>query len=132
VSARRAHKRQTDPNYAAELSAKNKARKQRAYAEGRIKKPSREKQRLYYRRNALKKKYGITLEEFRDMLAAQGHRCAICATPAPRGKGWHVDHCHDTGTVRGVLCSLCNVGIGCLGEDPIRFRAAIAYLLKRR
>lgn len=62
------------------------------------------------------------------MLAAQDGVCAICKQ-TPEGQ-WNIDHCHDTGAVRGLLCSPCNIGIGQLGDDPERVRAALEYLLR--
>lgn len=75
-------------------------------------------------------KYGISPEEFDAMLAAQGGGCAICGTTEWMGNGKvpHVDHDHATGRIRGILCGNCNLGIGKLGDDPVRLRAAAAYL----
>jgi hypothetical protein len=69
------------------------------------------------------------------LLAQQGGRCAICGTDDP-GRGWVVDHDHaccggkySCGTcVRGVLCYLCNNGLGLFRDDPVRMKAAIDYL----
>lgn len=74
--------------------------------------------------------YGISLEQFNAMLAAQDHKCAICRTDTWKGKGNkpHVDHDHVTGKIRGVLCGGCNNGLGNFGDDPARLRAAAAYL----
>jgi hypothetical protein len=80
------------------------------------------------RRKHLKWKYGITLEEFDVMLRSQGDRCAICRTEDPGRNNWHVDHDHETGSTRGILCMRCNNGIGFLGDDPSRLDAAAAYL----
>lgn len=74
--------------------------------------------------------YGMTAEEFDARLAAQGGVCAICGTPEWNGKGDHphVDHCHETSQVRGLLCRGCNNGLGNFGDDPARLRAAADYL----
>ncbi len=82
------------------------------------------------RRSWLKQKYGITPEEYDERLAAQGGVCAICKQPPadPRGYRMHVDHSHETGRVRGILCGPCNQGIGRLGDSVERLRAAIDYL----
>lgn len=74
------------------------------------------------------KRFGVTPTDVRDMLERQGG-CAVCRTPEPRGKnGWHVDHDHETGRVRGVLCITCNIAIGMLHDDLARARQAVAYL----
>lgn len=70
--------------------------------------------------------YGLTREEFEATVEAQGGHCAICDRPPKR---WVVDHCHDSGKVRALLCHTCNVGIGQLGDDPVRVRRALEYLL---
>jgi hypothetical protein len=64
------------------------------------------------------------------MLAAQGGVCAICGAPPedPRGYRMHIDHCHDTGRVRGILCGGCNRGMGNFGDDIARLQGAIRYL----
>ncbi len=78
----------------------------------------------------LRKLYGITLERYNEMLAAQGGGCAICGDgPSGKSKDWlHVDHCHATGTVRGLLCQHCNHGIGKFSDSPERLEKAAAYL----
>lgn len=95
-----------------------------------------EKARRNARRSHLRATYGISLEDYEAMLEAQGGRCAICGTDDPgraRGSGlssFAVDHCHDTGKVRAILCHPCNAGIGLLGEEPDRLIAAAEYLRK--
>lgn len=80
------------------------------------------------RHRKLAEKFGIGLGDFRAMKTAQGGLCAICRRP-PNGHGdFHVDHCHKTGKVRGLLCLSCNAGIGSLGDDVGRLEAAVAYL----
>lgn len=80
------------------------------------------------------KQYGITYAQHQAMFAAQGGRCAICKSdkPGSKGKGWHVDHDHKTGTVRGLLCHFCNTAIGSLKDDPDLLRAAAEYLESSR
>ncbi|WP_223773679.1 endonuclease VII domain-containing protein [Streptomyces sp. 135] len=72
----------------------------------------------------LKRQYGMTQAERDEMIAAQKGLCVICLS-AP---AIHVDHCHETGKVRGVLCFNCNSGLGKLGDDPDKTRRATAYL----
>ncbi|MGR3932637.1 endonuclease VII domain-containing protein [Streptomyces sp. BRA346] len=71
-----------------------------------------------------KRKYGITEAERDGMITSQMGMCTICLL-APAA---HVDHCHETGRVRGVLCFNCNSAIGKLGDDPDTVRRAAAYL----
>ena len=59
-----------------------------------------------------------TLPAFAEMLARQGGRCYICRTDAPNGKGWSVDHCHETNAVRFIACNPCNAALGLIKEDP--------------
>lgn len=74
----------------------------------------------------LKYKYGITIEVFKVMLEEQGGSCAICGdTPDYR---LCVDHRHDTGKVRGLLCRSCNKAIGQLGDTPESVLKAYNYL----
>lgn len=78
--------------------------------------------------------YDFTLPDYEAMLAAQGGRCAICGTDKGnyRGHRLHVDHCHETGIVRGLLCNRCNSAIGYLDDNPRRLRRAAAYLESAR
>ncbi len=83
----------------------------------------------------LKSKYGLTPEQVENMLAAQKGTCAICTTPITmrcddKSKAVHVDHCHTTLKVRGLLCNKCNRAIGMLREDVNVLENAIAYLEK--
>lgn len=80
------------------------------------------------RHNVLMKRHGISLEEFDRMLAEQGGGCAICGRP-PNGHGaLHVDHCHTTGKIRGLLCFSCNYAVGALQDEPDLFELAAEYL----
>ncbi len=83
------------------------------------------------RRSHLKMKYGITVEEFDRLFDSQGRKCAICGEENlkdARGFRPHVDHCHQTGKVRGILCGRCNKGIGALQDDSRIIRRALDYL----
>ena len=79
-------------------------------------------------------KYGITLEQKLQMIRDQGCKCQMCPvpiTPEEHSKG-HVDHCHETGFVRGILCSNCNRGIGHLKHDVSILISAIQYLVRAK
>lgn len=80
----------------------------------------------------LMKEFGITEEEYDELFAAQGNCCAICKRPdnTSKDRKMPVDHIHDTGQRRGIICGNCNVGIGMLGDDPDRLMAAATYLLQ--
>lgn len=75
-------------------------------------------------------KYGITPDDYDRMLSEQNQACAICkATDPGTVHGfWHVDHCHDRGHVRGLLCNTCNLALGLMADDPARLRAAADYI----
>ncbi len=79
---------------------------------------------LQYNRKSL---YGITQEEYDQLLKQHRGRCAICKG-TNNGKTLHVDHDHRTGKVRGLLCTNCNHGIGKFGDDPQLMCTAIRYL----
>lgn len=70
--------------------------------------------------------YGISLEMVEHFLTKQDNVCAICRDTL--GQDMHVDHNHDTGKVRGLLCRGCNTGIGMLKEDVVLLQQAINYL----
>jgi hypothetical protein len=78
-----------------------------------------------------KSNYGITEAVFRAMLAEQGGGCAICGVdPDPEPWSLCVDHDHQTGEIRGILCMGCNAGISALGENAATLRRAAEYILK--
>lgn len=82
------------------------------------------------RSTQLKKQYGITLDEWEALSAAQGGKCAVCGQTesAERYANLAVDHCHTGGHVRGLLCNSCNRGLGFFRDDPEILEAAAAYL----
>lgn len=78
----------------------------------------------------LRRRYGLSMDEYNAILAAQDGLCAICKGP-PGARRLAVDHDHETGEVRGLLCPNCNRGIGNFRDDPSLLRAAIEYLSAR-
>lgn len=83
------------------------------------------------RRNAhLKYQFGISQADYESMLLAQNGVCAICEAPEPGGGAacFHVDHDHETGRIRKLLCNRCNLGIGYFRDNPNLLRTAATYL----
>jgi hypothetical protein len=76
----------------------------------------------------LRRTYGLSAEDYARMLAKQKGLCLICFRPPTEGHRLNVDHDHETGKVRGLLCNNCNTAIGLFGEDCRRMSAAIEYL----
>ncbi len=78
----------------------------------------------------MRRKYGITAEEYQRLLAAQGGHCAICPATEPGygRKYFTVDHDHKTGKVRGLLCVRCNTGLGMMEDSADRMEAAAQYI----
>ena len=98
-------------------------------------KRSRKKNPDVYRNKQLLWTFGITLEEYQRMEAGQGGTCAVCRRPeteihpqSGKPRNLAVDHNHDTGAIRGLLCNACNRGIGLLNDDPNLLEAAAQYL----
>lgn len=81
----------------------------------------------YRKRWALKKRYGITLEKYNEMMERCGGRCEVCQRDTKR---LHVDHDHTTGFVRGLLCQGCNFSIGYAYDSPQTLRAAADYICR--
>lgn len=77
----------------------------------------------------LQREYGISLLDFNIMLEEQEGKCKICGTISPGQKGvFHVDHNHNTGEIRGLLCHACNTGLGLLQDSEEVLYKAIQYL----
>jgi hypothetical protein len=99
---------------------------------------AKELKRINYQENAERYKdrkrvrtYGLVPGEFEKRVAEQEGACAICRSATPSGRGtWKVDHDHESGLVRGLLCDSCNQGLGRFRDDPIRLRAAASYVEK--
>jgi Autographiviridae endonuclease VII len=88
---------------------------------------------LSRRKEHLKGRYGLTLEQWEAMFNAQGRRCAICGSvDSGWSRAWHTDHDHETNQVRAILCHRCNRTLGQLNEDPLLFQAFIDYLTQNK
>ena len=84
--------------------------------------------RLRTRKSDLKKRYGLSVEDFEDMLEKQGNKCGICDQVLEGGRRTHIDHCHASGKIRKLLCPNCNTGIGKFKDDLGLLKKAIKYL----
>lgn len=84
----------------------------------------RAKQLRYYlaKRPDLRRNYGITLEDVKNMVAAQGGNCAVCEQPLKRN---YVDHDHVTRKVRGVVCCRCNIRLSAIDDEAWREKARL-------
>ncbi len=90
--------------------------------------------------NRIKRQYGLTKDQFNELLESQGYKCAICGTLDPQGVGrWCVDHnhicCPGIGScgqcIRGLLCNGCNHGLGNFRDSRESLLAAVNYLEQR-
>ena len=109
---------------------RNRGRRLAEFKEWAAANPEKRKE-LNRRRQPVKRarKYGLTPEAIDAMLLVQEGRCAICPSDKPGGQGdWHVDHCHETGRIRGLLCQKCNQGLGLFRDKPALLRAAATYV----
>lgn len=73
------------------------------------------------------RKYGLTLARYESMRVAQANRCAICFQVSESNR-LSIDHDHETGAVRGLLCTRCNWALGIMLDDPERLQSAATYL----
>lgn len=135
VASRAAHRR--DPDRARRVSRewqqKNGQKVRTAMRSWRDRNPDKikaqsKKQRL--------KRYGLTPESFEKLLDDHKGRCGICDVDLDRTKGigrnLHIDHCHASGVVRGLLCGKCNLGLGLFADNTDRLQGAIDYLKRSR
>ncbi len=78
----------------------------------------------------IKAKFGITVDQYNELLDKQNGCCAICGTDQPDSKHgvFSIDHCHSTGKIRGLLCQPCNKGLGLFRDNAESLKAAVAYL----
>lgn len=87
----------------------------------------------HYRDIDLRRTFGISLDQYKGMLAGQRGLCAICEQPETEIRGGRlkalaVDHCHETGEIRGLLCTACNKALGYFRDDEKRIGAALRYI----
>lgn len=97
----------------------------------------KEELRKYHREWRLVNEFGITTAAYEALVLSQEGRCALCGTNEFRragAKNWNIDHCHKTGAVRGLLCTVCNIRLGVYEvlRDTIGFDAVEQYLTKAR
>lgn len=78
----------------------------------------------------IKRRYGITIKQYDTMYEQQDGHCAICGKELIKGvvNGCCIDHCHETGKVRGLLCDSCNVGLGRFNDNPDTLIKASSYI----
>ena len=113
----------------------NKTRSKAAMQRYRAENPDKHRaNRARWSRNARLRQYGITPDEYDSLLEEQGSKCAICGSSEAGAWGGSlpVDHDHETGAVRGLLCHNCNGGLGQFQDNPELLLAAAAYLLSHQ
>lgn len=96
---------------------------------------NKERRFEYQRRRELYRKYGITLEKYKEMFDAQNGKCKICYSDEPKHnekqkRSFYIDHCHKTNIIRGLLCTHCNLALGQFNDDPVLLRRAAEYVEK--
>lgn len=84
------------------------------------------------RNRRIKRTYGLNIDFFEAMRLGQNGVCAICGLRPKRGSHLVIDHCHNTGVVRGLLCGKCNTGLGQFDEDLDLLASAASYLINSK
>lgn len=122
-------KRQTDQAKAQRWRDANPERAREQYNKSNRKRLADPEHLRWKREDAMRRAYGMTQADYDDRLKAQGGVCAICGG-GPNGPGGrlHIDHCHNSSKVRGLLCGKCNTAVGLLDDDPARAEALARYL----
>jgi copper chaperone CopZ len=99
----------------------------------------KEKEKLLFFKRYIKRVYNISFNEYEEMLKKQNGVCAICHKNNSKNdyrtnecQRMHIDHCHKTGNVRGLLCNKCNQGIGFFEDNIILLASSIIYLQKSK
>ena len=93
-------------------------------------KNNKEKRSIIARNSHIKKKYGLTTEDEQALKLTQNNKCAICNNVLGIGNDTHIDHCHTTGKIRGILCRYCNVLLGQAKDSIEILQSAQDYLKK--
>jgi len=125
----RERQRETNRRYHAAHKAEINERKRRRWANDPEYRQRRCAAFARNRRASLLKRYGMTPLEYELRLARQNGACAICKK-TPKRRWLCIDHCHETGKVRGLLCTPCNAALGIFGDDPERMQAGADYLTR--
>lgn len=87
-----------------------------------------QKNLIQERSKHLLRTYGIDHKEYERLSKQQNNSCGICEKPPEKGKFLHVDRCHETNRVRGLLCNKCNLAVGLFSDNTILLKNAIYYL----
>lgn len=120
-----------EKNRLAKVRYREANRERTALASKRWKLNNPDKVRAINRKADLKWKYGISIQEFDQLLESQQYKCAICSiSHHDVTYGLYVDHCHKSNEIRGLLCSRCNMGLGLFREQADFLNGAINYLNK--
>ncbi len=134
ASAQKRRKLREDPEYRARLAARAsdwRARNpDKMTAVRQRQKERRDGNKTEVRAEKVRAKYGLTAQDVAEMRVAQSDRCAICEVAFSETP--NVDHCHSTGVIRGLLCSLCNIGIARFKDKPDIIRRAAEYVEQAR
>lgn len=135
--ANRARHREYERAYHRRNKQKRKAKgaKYRETQREKITRKQREKRKTLQQKNkirlySIKQNYGLTQKHYESLLVAQNNICAIC--PSVLGEKPHIDHCHETNKIRGLLCRHCNIGLGNFKDNITRLESAIAYLKRSK
>jgi hypothetical protein len=130
IQAQKRKRYQEDPEYrAAAVERERDWRKNNPEKAREISLKSKRKRRKENIEYQLMRNYGLTLEDIEVMMENQGRRCRICTILLDEdSRGPQVDHCHDTGRVRGILCFKCNTALGFLQDSVENLKRAIEYL----
>ena len=121
--------RSKNPGRSGEYYVENKERIQERNTKWRKENPEKWKAARFKRRL---KKYGLTVSEFEKIRNKQDNSCAICLFEFKSTSDFHIDHCHTSGHIRGLLCKNCNMTLGKAQDSVEFFERAIVYLKRTK